>query len=124
MGKEKKERKLRKVRDIESEYPRWPWVDYKFEDARFFEKVMKLPDSGLDPKGEITDKYETSIDVVGIFSNVRKFKIMNPLLTKEQTKQLKKLYWKIYGTGHITNNELYSWMIKGWIVKNKGNVIN
>jgi len=37
---------------------------------------------------------------------------------------LEKLYWKIYGIGHITNNELCSWMIKGWIAENKGNVVN
>jgi hypothetical protein len=27
--KVKKEKKLRKTRDIENEYPKWPWVDYK-----------------------------------------------------------------------------------------------
>jgi hypothetical protein len=34
------------------------------------------------------------------------------------------LYWKIYGTGHITNNELYLWLVKGWIAKTKGHPIN
>jgi hypothetical protein len=81
-GKEK-ERKPRKVRDIESEYPKWPWVDYKFQDARFFEEMRKLLASGLDHKGEITNKYVTSTNIVGIFGNVHKFKIMNPLLTEE-----------------------------------------
>jgi hypothetical protein len=28
--KEEKERKPRKARDIENEYPKWPWVEYKF----------------------------------------------------------------------------------------------
>jgi hypothetical protein len=83
MGKEEKERKPKKVRDIESEYPKWPWVDYKFRDARFFEEVKNLLVSGLDPKGEITDKYVTFVDVPRIFSNVNKFKIIDPLLTEE-----------------------------------------
>jgi hypothetical protein len=82
MGKEK-ERKPRKIRDTESEYPKWPWVDYKFQDARFFEEMRKLLASGLDCKGEITDKYVTSANIVGIFGNVHKFKIMNPLRTEE-----------------------------------------
>jgi hypothetical protein len=82
MGKEK-ERKPRKVRDIESEYPKWSWVDYKFQDARCFEEMRKLPTSGLDRKGEITDKYVKFANIVGIFGNVHKFKIMNPLLTEE-----------------------------------------
>jgi hypothetical protein len=124
MGKEEKERKPRKARDIESEYPKWPWVDYKSQYAKFFEEVRKLLVNGLDPKGEITDKYVTSTDIAGIFGNVHKFNITNPLLIKEQRKQLEKLYWKIYGISHITNNELHLWMIKGWIAENKGNVVN
>jgi hypothetical protein len=32
MGKEKMERKLKK-RDIDNEYPKWSWVDYRFYDA-------------------------------------------------------------------------------------------
>jgi hypothetical protein len=124
MGKEKKESKPRTVRDIESEYPKWPWVDYKFQYARCFEEARKLPTSGLDPKGEINDKYVTSTNIARIFYNVHKFNITNPLLIKKERKELEKLYWKIYGIGHITNNELYSWMIKGWIVENKGNVVN
>jgi hypothetical protein len=83
MGKETKERKSRKVRDIESEYPKWPWVDYKFQYATFFEKVRKLPASGLDPKGEIIDKYVTFANIARIFGNVDKLNITNPLLIKE-----------------------------------------
>jgi hypothetical protein len=42
MVKEEKEKRLRK-RDIDGEYPKWPWVDYKFQDAKFFEEMKKLP---------------------------------------------------------------------------------
>jgi len=93
--KEKKERKPRKAKDIENEYPKWPWVDYKFQDAKFFEEVRKLLARGLDPKGEITNKYLIISDVAQIFGNVHKLKITNPLFTKEQKKQLENLYWKI-----------------------------
>jgi len=34
------------------------------------------------------------------------------------------LYWKIYGTGHIINNKLYLWLVKGYIVETKGNDVN
>jgi len=83
MGKEKEERKPRKVRDIESEYPKWPWVDYKFQATKFFEEVKKLPASGFDSKGKIIEKYVISVDIVGIFGNVHKFKIRIPLLIEE-----------------------------------------
>jgi hypothetical protein len=48
--------------------------------------VRKLQGSGFDPKGEIIDKYVIVVDIVGIFGNVHKFKIMNPLLIKKQKK--------------------------------------
>jgi hypothetical protein len=67
---EEKERKPRKVRDIENEYPKWLWVDYKFQDAKFFKKMKKLLARGLDPKGEIIDKYVTTANVAQIFDNV------------------------------------------------------
>jgi hypothetical protein len=35
MGKEKKKPK----RDINKEYPKWAWVDFKFQDANFFQEV-------------------------------------------------------------------------------------
>jgi hypothetical protein len=35
--KEEKERKPRKTKDLENEYSKWPWVGYKFQDAKFFE---------------------------------------------------------------------------------------
>jgi hypothetical protein len=46
------------------------------------------------------------------------------MLSKEHKKQLEHLYWKIYGNGHITNNEVYLWLVKGWIVENKGHLVN
>jgi len=51
LGKEKKPRE----RDIDNEYPPWPLVDYKFQDAKFFQDVRKLPTIGLDTRGDITD---------------------------------------------------------------------
>ncbi len=63
LGKEKKSQK----RYIESEYPKWPWVDYKFQDAKFFEDVKKLLALGLDPKGDIIN---AQITIVNVFGNV------------------------------------------------------
>ncbi|CAM6007481.1 unnamed protein product [Sphagnum balticum] len=75
MVKEEKEKKTQK-RDIDGEYPKWPWVDYKF-----FEEVRKLPAMGLDPKGSITDEHVTTTNIAKIFGNVQKFRITNPMLS-------------------------------------------
>jgi hypothetical protein len=34
MGKDEKEKKPK--RKIDKEYPKWPWVDYQFQDLKFF----------------------------------------------------------------------------------------
>jgi hypothetical protein len=113
LGKEKKPQR----REIDLEYPEWPWVDYKLQDAKFFVEVNKLSVERLDRKSDLINAPVTIVDIAQIFGNVQKFKTTNPLLLEEHIKELEKLYWKIYGTGHITNNELYLWLVKGWVVK-------
>ncbi len=118
-----KERKVQK-RDIDMEYPKWPWVEYKFQDSKFFQEVWKFPIDRLDPKFDITNVIVNTIDIAKIFGNVQTFKTTNPLLSEENKKQLKKLYWKLYGLSHITNNKLYLWLVRGWIAKSKGHRVN
>jgi hypothetical protein len=87
----RKEEKPRK-KDIDNEYPPWPWVDYKFQDTKFFQDVKKLPIIGLDPKGDIIDQYVIIVDIAQIFGNVSKFRLINPLLLEVQKQQLERLY--------------------------------
>ncbi len=82
-------------------------MDCKLQDAKFFIDVKKLSTKGLDPKSDLIDIHVTITNITQIFSNVQKFKTTNPLLSKKHRKELEKLYWKIYGIGHITNKELY-----------------
>jgi hypothetical protein len=88
LGKEKKPQK----RDMDNEYPPWLSIDYKFQDAKFFQDVRKLPTTRLDPKGDITDQYVTIIDIANVFGNVSKFKINIPLLLEVKKKWLENLY--------------------------------
>jgi hypothetical protein len=62
LGKEKKPQK----KDIDNKYPTWLWVDYKFQDAKFFEDVRKLPTSRLDPKWDITTAHITIVDIAKV----------------------------------------------------------
>ncbi len=61
---------------------------------------------GLDPKHDLSDKHVTTINITTIFGNVKTFKITNPFLYPNARKEIETFYWKIYGTRHITNNEL------------------
>jgi hypothetical protein len=85
--------------------------------------VKELSVVGLDPKHDLIDEHVTTIDIVAIFGNVKKFKTTNPLLFLDARKEIETLYWKIYGTKHITNNELMVWFVKGWIIKRNGHPI-
>jgi hypothetical protein len=50
-----------------------------------------------------------------MFGHVKTFKTTNPMLPNAK-KEIETLYWKIYGTWHITN-KLMIWFVKGWIAK-------
>jgi ActR/RegA family two-component response regulator len=81
--REKKERKPK--RDIDKEYPKWAWVDYKLQDTQFFKEVKELSAKGLDPK------HVTTTNIATIFSNVKTFKTTNPLLSPNARKEIETL---------------------------------
>jgi hypothetical protein len=70
-GREDKERKPKQ--DIDKKYPKWDLVDYKFQDAQFFNEVRKLSSKGLDPKHDLTNEHVTTIDIAQVFGNVKGF---------------------------------------------------
>jgi hypothetical protein len=61
---------------------------------------------GLDPKHDLINEHVTTIDIAAIFGNVKTLKTTNPFLSPNARKEIETFYWKIYGTRHITNNEL------------------
>jgi hypothetical protein len=87
--KEKKERKPK--RDIDKEYPKWVWVDYKLQDTQFFKEVRELLAKVLDPKHDLTNAKVITVDIATIFGNVKTFKTTNPLLSPNARKEIKTL---------------------------------
>ncbi len=122
MVKEKRDRKPKW--DIDKEYPKWAWVDYKLEDTQFFKDVKGFLIEGLDSKPNLIDEHVTTMDIAKFFGNVKTFNSNKPLLTGEARKQIETLYWKINGTGHNINNELMGWFVKGWKAGQNGHPIN
>lgn len=35
-----------------------------------------------------------------------------------------RLYWQVYGTNQVANNELMIWFVKGYITQGKGHKVN
>ncbi len=103
-------------RKSDKEYPKWPWVDYQFQDLKFFQDVGQLHIAkGLNPKTNIIDEHLTTTNITKLFGKVNKFKTTNPMLPLEKKERLERLYWSFYEIGHITNNEIMAWLVKGWI---------
>jgi hypothetical protein len=96
-----KEEKDRKPKwDIDKEYPKWAWVDYKLQDTQLFKAIRGLLVEGLNPKHDLTDEHVIITNITKFFGNVKTFKSNNPLLTKETRKEIETLiYWKINGIG-------------------------
>jgi hypothetical protein len=86
--------------------------------------VRELLVVGLDPKHDLINKHVTITNIAAIFGNLNTFKTTNPLLSLDVKKEIDTLYRKIYGTGHITNNELMVLFVKGWMVEWNGHPIN
>jgi hypothetical protein len=63
MGKEERKPKW----DIDKEYLRWAWIDFRCQDAKCFKEVRQLPSNGLDPKHELMDEHVTTYDIVSFF---------------------------------------------------------
>jgi hypothetical protein len=59
MGKEKSKPKW----DIDKEYPKWAWVDFKCQNAKCFE-VRQLSSKWLDPKHELMDEHLTTKNII------------------------------------------------------------
>jgi hypothetical protein len=112
----KKQKEKKPKQDINKEYPKWAWVDYKYQDVEFFKEVKKLVVEGLDTKHELMNGHVITIDIASFFGNVKTFKTKNPLLPLDAKNKITTLYWKINDTSHITNNELMVWFVKGWII--------
>jgi hypothetical protein len=60
--------------------------------------------------------------IKGFGSSFDGFKSTNPHL--DTKKHLVSLYWQVYGTNQVTNNEYMNWFVKGYIAQKKGKNVN
>jgi hypothetical protein len=64
---------------------------------------------------DLTNEHVTTSNIVSMFGHVKTFKTINPFFFCICKKKNETIYWKLYGIGHITNNELMVSFVKGWI---------
>ncbi len=86
--------------------------------------MQKFNDTDLNPNCDITAKEVYEVDIEEVFGKVVKFKTTNIQLHANTKKDLLYLCSHIYDMSNVTNNELMSWAMKGYIAQMKGCDVN
>ncbi len=71
-----------------------------------------------DPK-YLNSEHVTMEERIAVFGGSRKFK----LKSKDRI-AIEEIYWTMFGTSSVTNNEIPTWIVRGFIAQGKGVDIN
>ena len=109
--KAKKEKRSRKQEELDKVFPPWKPVDLCLQDREFFATVRQLSSSGINPKLLGIEDIVKVEFIEEIFGKGGKLRTTNPCLDRKALQDLYRLYWRIFGTSHVTNNDLASWIV-------------
>ena len=101
----------------------WLKIAWADQDEEFFFNVQKLPNCGFNPRKQLSTKHVTHEDVLALFGQ-RGCRLTSPHLPQSNKLSLLNLYWRIFGTEEVTNNEVQGWILKGYIAEKKNFEIN
>jgi hypothetical protein len=118
--KEKKEKRSRKQDELDKELPPWEPVDLRLQDREFFVSIRQLQDSRINPKLPGIEEIVKPIHIEEIFGKEGKLETTNTFLDPKTSRDLYRLYWRIFGTLHVTNNDLAGWIVNGYIEQEMG----
>ncbi len=112
-------------REANFEFPPWDYVPYKDQTENYFRIVRKLSGKGFNPKANFPLNIVSDVDIAKIFGlSTKGFKTTNLTFHPELKKDLFQLYWQLYGTNQVTNNEFMIWFVKSYITQEKGEKVN
>jgi hypothetical protein len=112
MGRDSKRDKLWK----EVIEPNWPQVDISKQDANFFVAMKLLNNNGLDPKYDLEDEHVTTKERTALFGG-KNFKVKSLALKLTDKVAMEEIYWKVFATYTITNNEMPTWIVCGFVAQ-------
>lgn len=98
-------------------------VTYNVQTKFFWVKIRGLNGTRFNPKTKLTVGHICEADIEEVFGKVSKYKTTNTKLHQDTKKNLR-LCSQIYGTSTITNNEIMSWVVKGYIGQRKSIYVN
>ncbi len=97
----------------------WPLVDIKKQDVVFFSTIWKLNSIGEDPK-YLNNEHITMEECIALFGGSRKFKLKCSEWKSEDRIAIKEINWRVFGISNVTNNEIPTWIVHGFIAQGKG----
>jgi len=98
-------------------------VDIRKQDAIFFPAIQELNNTGEDPK-YLNNEHVTMEECIAFFGGWRKFELKCLKLKFEDRAAIEEIYWRVFGTSSVTNNEIPTSIVCGFIAQGKGIDIN
>jgi hypothetical protein len=94
------------------------YVNCKLRYANY-SSVRHLPNEGLNPKCDLTTEHVTEADITEVFGSkgIKSFKTTSVMLHPTTKGALFSLYWKIFNSAVIANNEFMAWIVKSFVAK-------
>jgi len=110
------ERKKKIEKQTRSWIPPWEHVNFKDQIEHYFKTVRQLNDFRLNPKIEFPCNIVTKFNIEKVFGpSCSNLKVTCPCLHTETKQELLRLYWQVFGTPHVINNEFSVWFVRGYI---------
>jgi hypothetical protein len=90
-------------------------MDVRKHNFAFFSNVKQLNGKDFNTKFDLENQHVNAKECYALFGGSRKFKVKSPNLKLENKATLEDIYWRVFGTRTITNNEVPTWIMHCFI---------
>jgi hypothetical protein len=119
-------KRTKKLEVINKEFPMWEQVPFRLQTVEFFATVRHLNNAGINPRDHKGRVWEivTQEMIQEVFGKEGKMKTTSPHLDPNNRRAMLRIYWQIFGSANVTNNEFGTWLVKGYIAQEMDEVVD
>jgi hypothetical protein len=119
-------KRTKKLEVINKEFPLWEQVPFRLQIVEFFATMKHLNNTGVNPRDQKGRIWETVTQemIQEVFGKEGKMKTTSPHLDSNSRRAMLRIYWQIFGSADVTNNEFRIWLVKGYITQEMGEVVD
>jgi hypothetical protein len=109
-------KRTKKLEVINKEFPLWEQVPFRLQIVEFFATMKHLNNTGVNPRDQKGRIWETVTQemIQEVFGKEGKMKTTSPHLDSNSRRAMLRIYWQIFGSADVTNNEFRIWLVKGY----------